>query len=136
MCSSDLEGSQEIQPPDRERQGERDSLESLCGLVNLLGVELAGVAGLDDGGCILKHRRLVEATPEDLACEGARGGMMTALSTVDVVDELATFVGRDAPRGNPIGALTIQVLVVETVGLGLASNPLSLCIILGENSVL
>ena len=27
----------------------------LCGLVNLLGVELAGVAGLDDCGCILKH---------------------------------------------------------------------------------
>ena len=47
---------------------------------------------------------------------------MAALSTVDVVDELATLLGRDAPQGNPIGALTVQVLVVETVGLGLASE--------------
>ena len=35
--------------------GERDRLESLRGLVDLLGVELAGVAGLDDFGGILKH---------------------------------------------------------------------------------
>ena len=87
MCSSDLvdgdievavaperswERSQEIQPPDRERPGERDSLESSRGLVNLLGVELAGVGGLDDCSCTLKHRGPVESTPEDLALEGAR----------------------------------------------------------------
>ena len=49
------ERSQKVQPPHRERPAERDNLESLRGLVNLLGVELAGVAGLDDCGCILKH---------------------------------------------------------------------------------
>ena len=61
---------------------------------------------------------------------------MAALSAVDVVDELAAYLGRDAPQRNPIGALTLQVSVVEAVGLGLASNPLSFCIFLGENSVL
>ena len=61
---------------------------------------------------------------------------MAAFSTVDVVDELAALLGRDAPQGNPVGALSIQVPVVEAVGLGLASNPLSLCIVLGEDSVL
>ena len=58
-------------------------------------------------------------TPEDLACKGARGRMVAALCAVDVVDELAAFLGRDAPQGNPIGALTVQVSVVEAVGLGI-----------------
>ena len=49
---------------------------------------------------------------------------MAALAAVDVVDELAAFLGRDAPQRNPVGALTVQVSVVEAVGLGLASNPL------------
>ena len=65
------ERSQEIQPPDRERPGERDSLESLRGLVDLLGMELAGVASLDDCSCILKHRGPIETAPEDLARDGA-----------------------------------------------------------------
>ena len=55
----------------RERPGERDRLESLRGLVYLLGVELAGVAGLDDCSCILEHRGPIETASEDLACEGA-----------------------------------------------------------------
>ena len=61
---------------------------------------------------------------------------MAALSAVDVVDELAAFLGRDAPQRNPIGALTVQVSVVEAVGLGLASNSLSFCIFFGEDSIL
>ena len=52
--------------------------------------------------------------------------MVAALSAVDLVDELAAFLGRDAPQHNPIGALTVQVSIVEAVGLGLASNSLSL----------
>ena len=58
--------------------------------------------------------------------------MMATLFAVDVVDELAAFLGRDAPQRNPIGALTVQVSVVEAVGLGLASNPLGLYIFLGR----
>ena len=61
---------------------------------------------------------------------------MDALSAVDVVHELAAFLGRDAPQRNPVGVLTVQVSVVEAVGLGLASNPLGLCIFFGKNSIL
>ena len=61
---------------------------------------------------------------------------MAALSAVDVVDELAAFLGRDAPQRNPIGALTVQVSVVEAVGLGLASNSLGVCIFFGKDLVL
>ena len=38
------EGAQNVQPPDRERPGERDGLESQRRLMDLLGVVLAGVA--------------------------------------------------------------------------------------------
>ena len=62
--------------------------------------------------------------------------MVAALSAVDVVDELAAFLGRDAPQRNPIGSLAVQVSVVEVVGLGPASNSLGLCVFFGEGSVL
>ena len=62
--------------------------------------------------------------------------MVAALSAVYVVDELAAFLGRDAPQRNPIGSLAVQVSVVEEVGLGLASNSLSFCIFFGKDSIL
>ena len=62
--------------------------------------------------------------------------MVAALSAVDVIDELAAFLGRDALQRNPIGVLTVQVSVVEEVGLGLASNPLGVCIFFGKDLVL
>ena len=61
---------------------------------------------------------------------------MATLPAVDVVDELAAFLGGDAPQRNPIGALTVQVSVMEAVGLGLASNPLGVRILFGEDLVL
>ena len=54
---------------------------------------------------------------------------------VDVVDELAAFLGRDAPQRNPIGALTVQVSIMEAVGLSLASNSLGLYIFFGKDSI-
>ena len=62
--------------------------------------------------------------------------MVAALSAVDVVDELAAFLGRDAPQGNPIGALTVQVSVVEAVRLGLASNSFGFSVFFGKDSIL
>ena len=35
-----------------------------------------------------------------------------------------------------VGALTVQVSVVEAIGLGLASNPLGVCIFFGKDLVL
>ena len=62
--------------------------------------------------------------------------MVAALADVDVADELVAFLGRDAPQCNPIGALTIQVSVVEAVGLGPASDSLGVCTFFGEDLVL
>ena len=62
--------------------------------------------------------------------------MVAALSVVDVVDELSAYLGGDAPQRNPIGALTVQVSVVEAVGLGLASNSFGICILFGKDLVL
>ena len=62
--------------------------------------------------------------------------MVAALAAVDVADELAALLGRDAPQRNPIGALTVQVSVVEAVRLGLASNSFGFSIFFGEDSIL
>ena len=61
---------------------------------------------------------------------------MAALSTVDVSDELAASLDRDAPQRYPVGALVVQVPLVEAVGLGLVSNSFSFCIFFREVSTL
>jgi hypothetical protein len=61
--------------------------------------------------------------------------MMAALSTVDISDELAAFLGRDASQCNPVGACAVQVSLVEEVGLGLASHSFSFCIFFREDSI-
>ena len=73
----------------------------------MLGVELACIARLNDGDGILKHLRPVEAAPEDLASEGARAGMVAALSTVYVPEEHASFLRRHTLEGNAIWALAV-----------------------------
>ena len=73
----------------------------------MLGVELACIARLDDGDCILKHLRPVETAPEDLAGEGACAGMVAALSTVYDPEEHASFLRRHPLEGNAIWALAV-----------------------------
>src|SRR5664279_4343866 len=77
------ERSQDVQPPDREWPREGDGLQFLRGLMNFLGVELAGLARPDELGGVLKRSGPVEAVAESFAGEGARGGVVTAFSTMD-----------------------------------------------------
>ena len=51
---------------------ERDGLETLSGLVDLLGMELAGFTGSHQLDGIIDRRGSVESTAERLAHEGAR----------------------------------------------------------------
>src|SRR5664279_3875370 len=71
------ERSQNVQPPDREWPREGDGLQFLRWLMNLLGVELVGLAGPDKLGGILKRSGPVETAAESFAGEGARRGMVT-----------------------------------------------------------
>ena len=64
------ERAQDVQPPDRERPRERDGLEALSGLMDLLGVVLASFAGLHQLGCIVECCRPIECAAEGLADEG------------------------------------------------------------------
>ena len=50
--------------------------------------------------------------------------------------KLISCINVRCPQHTPIGALTVQVSVVEAVGLGLASNPLGICIFLGKDLAL
>ena len=65
------ERDQDVQPPDHERPREWDSLEALSRLVDLLGMELAGLAGSDQLGAVVERRRPVELDAEHLSHEGA-----------------------------------------------------------------
>ena len=59
-------------------------LETLRGLVNLLGMELAGLAGSHQLGGVVERHRPVEPAAEHLAHEGARRGVVSAISAMDV----------------------------------------------------
>ena len=64
------ERAQDVQPPDRERPREQNGLEALSRLMNLLGVELAGFAGLHQLSCVVERSGPVEPTAEYFADEG------------------------------------------------------------------
>ena len=66
------EWAQDIQPPDRKRPRERDGLQALCWLMDLLGVELAGLASLHQLDGIIERSGPIEPTAERLANEGPR----------------------------------------------------------------
>ena len=61
---------------------------------------------------------------------------MTALASVDVGEELASFFCGDAFQRDPVGALAVQVVVLDAVVRGLASYAFRISIILGEDSAL
>ena len=106
------------------------------GLVNLLGVELAGLASLDELGGILKRCGPVETAAEGFSGEGTRRGVVATVSAMDVVEELVPFFCGDAPQRNPIGALAVYDAVLDEVEPGLASHALRSSVILGEVTAL
>ena len=65
------EGTQDVQPPDRKWPREWDSLEALSRLVDLLGMELAGLARPYQPDCVVECRGPVEPAAERLVHEGA-----------------------------------------------------------------
>src|SRR3990170_4437887 len=69
---STREGADDVEPPDRERPGERDGLEGLSWLVNVLGVELACFTSDDHRQGVLKGYRPVESLTKCLADKRAR----------------------------------------------------------------
>ena len=59
--------------------------------MHLLGMELACIACLDNGGSVLKHLRPVKTASEDLASEGTRRRVVATFAAVDVSDEHASL---------------------------------------------
>ena len=65
------ERTQDIQSPDCEWPREWNGLDALSWLMDLLGVELAGLAGPHQLSCVVERRRPVESAAECLADEGS-----------------------------------------------------------------
>ena len=123
------ERPQDVQPPDRERPREGDGLRTLGRLMDLLRVELAGFARLDELRGVLERGGSIETVAEGLPDEGSRRGVVAIVSTMDVGEELTAYFGVDAQQTNPVGPLAVQLLVLAAVELGLASNALSFYLI-------
>ena len=83
--------------------------------MHLLGVKLACVACLDNGGSVLKHLRPVKTAPEDLASEGTRRRVVATFAAVYVSDEHSAFLRRDAFECNPVRAFAVQVPLKDEV---------------------
>ena len=86
------ERAQDIQSPDREWPRERDGLEALSRLMDLLGVELAGLAGLHQLSRVVECRRPVESAAECLTDEGPRRRVVSAVPAVYVNQQLPSLV--------------------------------------------
>ena len=55
-------------------------------------------------------------------------------SPVYVPEEQARLLRGDAPEGDPVGAPSVQLVVVEDVGLSLPCHPLGVGVIGGQNA--
>ena len=71
----------------------------------VLGVELACIACLDNGGGVLKHLGPLEAAPEDLASKGARRGGVATFAGVYAFDEHSAFLRGTHLSAIPFGRL-------------------------------
>ena len=71
----------------------------------LPGVELAALAGSHDVGGVGDYGGLVEPLPKCIAHEGARRGVVTVDSSVDVPDQLLALGDGDAMLQNARGAM-------------------------------
>ena len=60
--------------------------------------------------------------PEGFAYDGSGGGVMSALSLVDLPEELYPFSRLDAPLEHPTYAAFVQLVVDDCVGLGPSLN--------------
>ena len=83
--------------------------------MHLLGVELACVTRLDDGGGVLEHLRPIKAAPEDLASKGARRRVVATFATVDVSDEHSSFLRGYALERDSIWAFPVQVPLEDEI---------------------
>ena len=85
-------------------------------------VELATLAGPHDIGGVGDCGGPVEALPKYIAREGARRGMVTVDSSVDVPDQLFALGDGDATLQNTRGAALVQFIVDQNKGLGLPGD--------------
>jgi hypothetical protein len=86
------EQTQDVQPPNSKGPSERDGLQFLRWLMNLLGVELARLSPLDHLSRIRERRRPVEAAAICFPGKGDSGGMMPTFTGVDVPEEVLALV--------------------------------------------
>lgn len=120
-CSG--EGSQDVQPPYRERLRERDGLEGLCWLVHLFGVELACLAAPDQLRRILQSSGPIETLAESLTDQHSRCRVVSALPLVDVREHPAALLSGGALEQDLVGASSVQLPIPEGVVLRLSSDP-------------
>ena len=93
-------------------------LQSVSREVCLPGIELATLVGPHDVSGVGHCGGPVEALPKRVAHEGARRGMVTADSSVDVPDQLLALGDGDATLQNAQGATLVQFIVDQNKGLG------------------
>jgi hypothetical protein len=86
--------------------------------MNLLGVELARFARLDDLNGVVEGRGSVEAAAECLPSKSLCGGVVATFSGVNVNDEILSLLEGDAAQGDPVGAPAVELPVDEAVVLG------------------
>ena len=90
-----LERPYHVQPPDRERPGERDGLQCSRWQVRLMGELLAPFAATDDVGCVSLHGQPEETVAMSFGGDGSAARMVPAVARMDVVEDAATLL-----RGN------------------------------------
>ena len=100
--------------------------------MDLLGVELAGLAGFHQLDRVVECRGPVEPTTERLAYEGARRRVMPAIPAMYVGQKLVSLLPGDAPQRDIVRPFLVKLTITDAVGCGLASHTLCFFLLLRQ----
>ena len=104
-------------------------------LIDVLGVELAGVVGPDQIFSICESSWPIESLPVCFTRQRARGHVAGARSSMNFRQQLAPLLVRDASKLHPVFTPPIEIPIYQDVHLGLTGYTLSFFVILGKGSI-
>ena len=127
---SPFEGSDHIEPPDRQGPSNGDGLEGSRWHVALVCKKLATNTMLNQMLCICPGRRPIKTCTEGLTYKGPGCCVVAAESGMDFCQQLPPFLFRDAPLKDSGCAFLIKLSLMDLVGFRSPHYATSLILVL------
>jgi hypothetical protein len=98
-------------------------------------VKLSRATGLYQLDDILEGCRLVKSMRKDFTDQRAGRCMIPTLASMDLCEQLTTFLPANTPHWDAIGATPVEIPLYQRVSLSQTGNPVSGCTVIGKDII-